>query len=59
MQRLSDLSSPSLEIRQEDLARVRYLRDLSNIDQIPAAERELLEKVAENTFSAPTTTTCG
>ncbi len=44
MQSLTDPSPVLREIRKE---RVRYVRDLSQIDQIPAAERELLEKVAE------------
>jgi lysine 2,3-aminomutase len=45
MQALTDTSP---EIGEErGAARVRYIRDLSKLEQIPAAERELLAKVAE------------
>lgn len=41
------MSDSNLEVREDTGARVRYVRDLRKIDQIPAAEREFLEKVAE------------
>ncbi len=44
---MQPLSDSTLGIREDRWERVRYVRDLSKIDQIPAAERELLEKVAE------------
>lgn len=41
------LSDSSRVTRYGRWERVRYVRDLSKIDQIPAAERELLAKVAQ------------
>jgi lysine 2,3-aminomutase len=44
---MQSLSNPSLAIHEAGRERARYVRDLSKIDQIPAADRELLAKVAE------------
>lgn len=44
---MSGITLPQFEIRDGGVKRVKYVRDLDKIENIPASERETLKKVAE------------